>query len=125
MSSSVAVTHGLEPTQRPYPYNLLVPTKSRSCPSFGQRQVTPKNSSMYVQAARELMTCNSVAFLCLNDQTTYYCGQHIDPNHFKKFMKSKGIRLFTSQVYIHTHDTIPSGTLFLQFTTQNPKPRLL
>lgn len=125
MSSSVAVTPGLEPILRPYPYNLLIPTKSKSCPTFGQRQVTLKEESIYSKAAQELLTTNSVAFLCLNEQTTYYCGQRIDTKHFKKLVKSKGIRVFTNEVYIHTHNTIPSGTIFLQFTTKNPLPTIL
>lgn len=125
VSMSSAVTQDFDRSQKPYPCSKLCPIRSKSCPTFRYKHVTPNNQYLYNQAAQELIKTKSLALLYLDNQTTSYCGQAIDAEYLKKLVQSKGIRVFTSHVYVHTHETIPPGSLFLQFTTKNPDLRLL
>lgn len=122
MSSPVAPTQGLEPIQRPYPFNLLPTTKSKSCPALGQKHVPLKKGSLYFHAAQELMTFSKNVFLCLNDQFISYCGQPLDTNRLVKLVESRGVKVFTSLIYIPPGDNTSSGTCYVQFTSLHPSP---
>lgn len=125
MSSSVAVSRAWEPTQAAlYPYALLTPIKSKSCPTLGQRQFSTlcKEDPLVSKAARELVTTGKVDFIYTNANTTSYCGKTIRADAVKSLAERAGVEVFISEIYIHSHDEICPGTMFLQFTTSNPLP---
>ncbi len=118
MSSVVAVDRSFAPS-----YMIPTPVRSRSCPGFIQRQVIRREEPVAFKALRELITTGRVNFVCLDDSTTIYCGRVVQVKDVKALAQEKGYRIFKSLLYIHCHETIPSGTVYLQLTTHDPAPK--
>ena len=128
MSCSVAFNPFAAPT--PGHRDLPLVIRSRSCPALGQNKLSKERPAhvrrkdpLVLELAIKLILTRKVEFQCMEDGTFSYCGKLIHADDVKTLIELKGVRVFQHYIKIFSDEFIPSGTMFLVFTTYDPVPK--